>query len=177
MGDLGATLLMIVYLGFLAGFAVRLRCQLAGPTGGWLILLWLAVVKSSDIGGYLCGASIGRRRLLSSVSPNKTLEGLAGGLLLATTVAVVLGWFGPTLAGVSGQRPWLTWSQALVFGPAMAFLGQLGDLTESLVKRNAAAKDSGQLIPEFGGVLDLIDSPLVTAPAAWWLLTLWHRAG
>jgi phosphatidate cytidylyltransferase len=69
--------------------------------------------------------------------------------------------------------PWLSVGQAVLFGLAMGLVGQIGDLIESLIKRDAEIKDSGSLVPTFGGVLDVIDSPLLTAPLAWWLLTCW----
>jgi len=177
-GDFGTTCVMMLYVGVLAAFAVRLRTQLPGPMGAWMVLLWLCVVKSSDIGGYFFGLLLGRHKLAPALSPNKTIEGLLGGMLLAVGISVLFGRIGPILAGNGmAGRTWLTFPQALVFGTVMALVGHLGDLSESLLKRSAGAKDSARLLADFGGVLDLIDSPLLTAPVAWWLLTSWHPAG
>ncbi len=79
--------------------------------------------------------------------------------------------------GFGALSPPLSIAQALVFGAVMAIVGQLGDLVESAIKRDVGAKDSGRVVPSFGGLLDLLDSPLLAAPVAWGLLTFWARMG
>ncbi len=122
------------------------------------MLLWLVLVtKSCDIGAYFTGSFLGRRKLIPRVSPGKTVEGSLGGLLFSVAVAVGLesAWglgLGPLLAGVLGLL--------------LAVVTMIGDLAESLVKRRLEVKDSASLIPAFGGILDLIDSLLYTAPVA-----------
>jgi phosphatidate cytidylyltransferase len=104
------------------------------------------------------GRAIGRRPFLPWISPKKTLEGVLGGLVVATlVVAVVL--------AISGSSP----LEALVLGPLLGIVAQSGDLAESLLKRAAGAKDSGTLLPGHGGILDRVDSILFAAPvlAAW----------
>jgi phosphatidate cytidylyltransferase len=119
-------------------------------------------VKFTDIGAYFTGKSIGRHKLIAWLSPGKTWEGLIGGLLVAALVGAACA---PFLVEVE-------WWQGLIFGAIFGFVGQCGDLLESLMKRDAEVKDSGNTIPGFGGVLDVIDSPLVTAPVAYLLFSL-----
>lgn len=123
-----------------------------GSERGWILLLVLAV-WSYDTGAYLVGRQLGRHRFLTHVSPSKTLEGLAGGLLAATVVTALLlvGLGQPAVGG-------------LLLGPLVGLAAQAGDLAESMLKRAAGAKDSGTLIPGHGGILDRIDSFLFAAP-------------
>jgi phosphatidate cytidylyltransferase len=123
------------------------------PSGSaWLILL-LLVVWGYDSGAYLTGRWLGRRRLIDHISPSKTVEGLAGGLVVATVAAGIGAW-------LVGLEPW----QPLVIGPLIGMAAQAGDLAESMVKRAAGRKESGFLVPGHGGILDRIDSFLFAAP-------------
>jgi phosphatidate cytidylyltransferase len=156
----------IAYVGLLAPFIVVVGHL--GPPGGstatavgglglrpgaaWTLLLVL-VVWGYDTGAYLTGRWLGRRRLIDHISPSKTLEGLAGGLVLGTLAAGLGAW-------LVGLEPW----HPLVIGPLVGIAAQAGDLAESLVKRAAGRKESGFLIPGHGGVLDRIDSFLFAAP-------------
>jgi len=126
--------------------------QWLGSERGWILLLVLAV-WSYDTGAYLVGRNFGRTRFLAHISPSKTVEGLAGGLV-ATTVVVGLGLF------ALGQNP----LHAVILGPLGGLAAQAGDLAESTIKRAAGARDSGTLIPGHGGVLDRVDSFLFAAP-------------
>jgi phosphatidate cytidylyltransferase len=173
--NVSMTIWLIVYLGFFGSFVTRLRMDMAGPLGAWLVLYFLIVVKFADIGAYFTGIAIGRHRIVPKISPGKTLEGYLGGMVLAVIVAVSLSWLGGIIMPIQGASPgpWLSVRQAAIFGVTMGLAGQLGDLVVSLVKRDAAIKDSGSLIPAFGGVMDVIDAPLFAAPLAWWLLTGW----
>ena len=114
--------------------------------------------KLNDIGGYLVGSAIGRNKLCPGISPNKSWEGAIGGLVLgaAGTVLMLL-WIEP----LAGMQPLLA---TALFGLGLGLVTQAGDLFESLLKRSADVKDSGALIPAFGGVLDLIDSLIFAAP-------------
>jgi phosphatidate cytidylyltransferase len=169
--SMASTLFMIMYLGFLGSFVVRLRIRFAGPAGAWIVLYYIAVTKFTDVGAYFTGITLGRHPLAPQISPKKTIEGFIGGLVWAAVVAVILPRFAAIIAPSEGL--YLTIGRAVVFGLVVGLIGQAGDLVESLVKRDAQIKDSGSLVPTFGGVLDIIDSPLLTAPVAWWLLTRW----
>lgn len=122
----------------------------SGPA--WALLLVL-VVWGYDTGAYLIGSRLGRRRMLDQISPAKTMEGLAGGLVLGTVAAGI----GAVLVGL---EPW----HPLIIGPLVGLASQAGDLAESMLKRAAGRKESGFLVPGHGGILDRIDSFLFAAP-------------
>ncbi|WDF68791.1 phosphatidate cytidylyltransferase [Sphingobacterium oryzagri] len=122
---------------------------------GFLILLW-----TNDTGAYLAGKSFGRRKLFERISPNKTWEGFIGGLVLAVAVSLNLARYFDSL--VSWQ--WLT--MAIIIGS----FGTLGDLVESMLKRNTGVKDSGKLLPGHGGLLDRFDGLLMAAPLVYLFL-------
>jgi phosphatidate cytidylyltransferase len=110
----------------------------------------------SDTGAYLVGRSFGKRKLIPLVSPNKTWEGLIGGLVAATITGILCAW----LFGLD-----INLLLAAAVGLIIAVVGVIGDLTESLIKRQAGVKDSGTLIPGHGGMLDRLDALLFTFPA------------
>lgn len=159
-----ATAFGAVYVGLLGAVAILTTQWTAGlaeeglwPERRWVLVL-LAGVWSFDTGAYLVGRAIGRRPFLPWISPKKTLEGVLGGLVVATIgVAAIL--------ALSGGSP----LEALLLGPLLGAVAQSGDLAESLLKRAAGAKDSGTLLPGHGGILDRVDSILFAAPvlAAW----------
>jgi phosphatidate cytidylyltransferase len=191
--DLAGTWLVILYCGLLTGFLTLLRCDInvPGREGVWTLLVVLLVCKVSDIGAYFTGSFIGRHRLIPHVSPGKTFEGFLGGILSSALLSLLLlKLYNNTLENENPlqQAPLaegyrllfnditmlyrnLTWMQAVIFGAVMSIVGQAGDLLESVFKRSAGAKDSARILPGFGGILDMIDSPLAAAPVAWFLLT------
>lgn len=142
----------IMYLGFLCSFILGVRI-LWGP---WVLLMFIFTVKGSDIGAYTLGRLFGKHKLCPNISPGKTWEGLAGAALFGVLVSLGFSQF----CGIMS----VLW--AIGFGAAFGVLGQMGDLAESMIKRDAASKDSSSSIPGFGGILDVIDSPLATAPLA-----------
>ncbi len=153
-------------LAFMVG--LRLLGARAGGIAGLVPLVsMVAVVKGGDIAAYLVGSAIGRHKLAPALSPGKTWEGavasLGASLLLAWLMLEQLpaGGLGP-----SAGMPWGGWP---VYGLAVGVAGMLGDLSESLVKRELATKDSGRFLGGLGGILDLIDAPLFAAPVAWLL--------
>jgi phosphatidate cytidylyltransferase len=135
---------------------------LEGDLAPAALVLAVFVPKFGDIGAYFAGRLFGKTPMAPRLSPKKTWEGFMGGLILATAVAVLVG----------EQVPIFPWGrlQALIFGVVVGSAGVVGDLAESLMKRDAALKDAGQGVPGFGGVLDVIDSVLFAAPLSYWLL-------
>jgi phosphatidate cytidylyltransferase len=167
---MAGTVLSTMYLGGLGWFLIALRVKhgsahmLNGSTG--IILMILLVVKATDIGAYFGGKATGKHKLILWLSPGKTWEGLGWGLLTAALVGIVCArYVRPT------DYPFFWWKGA-IFGAVIGGIGQLGDLLESLMKRDAEVKDSGKLVPGFGGILDIIDSPLLAAPFAYLLFSL-----
>jgi phosphatidate cytidylyltransferase len=136
--------------------------MLAAPDGPRRVLAFLILPVCSDVGGYLVGVLAGRHPMAPVISPSKTWEGLAG----SVTSCVVAGVLVLTLL-LHG-----TWWQGIVLGLAAVAAATLGDLSESMIKRDLQIKDMGRLLPGHGGILDRIDSLLITAPVVWLLLTI-----
>ncbi|TWT83961.1 Phosphatidate cytidylyltransferase [Planctomycetes bacterium CA13] len=162
-----------LYVGLPMAMLVSLRGMGSGNWGLLALLTTIAVTKSSDAGAYFVGRAIGRHKLIPRLSPGKTIEGALGGVLTSTIVAFVfLAWIFPSFmaatapadAAAMGVPPF--W-RALVLGPMLAVSGMLGDLAESLVKRDAAAKDSGNWLPGLGGVWDVTDSLIAAVMPAY----------
>jgi phosphatidate cytidylyltransferase len=124
------------------------------------VALTIFVPKVCDIGAYFTGRLLGRHRMSPVLSPKKTWEGAAGGIIAGASVAIGI------------DQLWVPvtsyWWSAGCLGLALAVAGILGDLAESLIKRDAMRKDASQIMPGFGGVLDVIDSILFAAPVAYW---------
>lgn len=155
--DVAAGIFSTAYVPFLAGFAMLM---LAADDGPARIIVFVLVTVASDVGGYAVGVLLGRHPMAPSVSPKKSWEGLAGSgvaALLAGALSVVL-----LLGG--------TWWAGVVVGAAVLVAATLGDLAESLLKRDLGIKDMGSLLPGHGGVMDRLDSLLPTAPVVYLLL-------
>ncbi|MHA6529222.1 phosphatidate cytidylyltransferase [Paenibacillus sp. BAC0078] len=155
--DIKITALMftgIVYIGM--GFSYMAIARAAGDGHGlvWTFLL-LCCIWGSDAGAYFVGRSIGKNKLWPAISPNKTVEGALGGVLISIVIAIVFDLFVPDL---------LTLWRALLIGLSCAVLGQLGDLVQSAYKRVYGIKDSGSLLPGHGGILDRCDSWIIVFP-------------
>lgn len=168
--QLAVSALALLYIGLLLSFAVQLR--FCGPDGAWGIVAiasLLVVVKSSDIGAYVVGRLFGRHKLAPSLSPGKTIEGAAGGLAFSVFTAWLALVLLPARIGAASAPHLAVW-QWVGFGLTVGAAGMIGDLAESLLKRDLGRKDSSDWMPGFGGVLDLLDSVLVAAPVAyaWW---------
>jgi phosphatidate cytidylyltransferase len=146
----GAACFSILYLGLLGGFIPAVRINF----GPWHLLMLVFVVKCSDIGAYTFGRLFGKHKFSPVISPKKTWEGMAGAVFAAIIVAVAF--------AVSCDI--MAWWLGILFGAGFAFIGQLGDLAESMLKRDAEKKDASNNVPGFGGILDVVDSVLVTAP-------------
>jgi phosphatidate cytidylyltransferase len=150
-----------LYVGMLGGSLIRLRKDF--PEGPKLVFFLLLVVWIADAGAYYVGKNFGKRRLSPRISPKKSVEGLAGGLVISSLAAIAIHYtFFPAF-------PLL---HAVIAGLVLSMAGVVGDLAESMWKRSAAVKDSGTLIPGHGGFLDRFDSILFTAPIlyVYWVL-------
>lgn len=170
MTDFAGAVLCLIYLGLFLGFAVRLRVSLPGPAGAWVILTWVIVVKFTDVGAYFTGLMFGRTPLIPAISPKKTMEGAFGGMVVGVASGLGAWWLLPEIRPVFGNAVMPGIVYFFFFSLVMSVLGQVGDLVESLLKRSASTKDSGAVIPTFGGILDVIDSLLLTGPVAWLML-------
>jgi len=153
MANCGVSLFSIIYFGLFSAFVLAVRINL----GLWPLLMFVFVVKSADIGAYTFGKLFGKHKFSPKISPAKTWEGMAGAVVFAIIVAV--------LFALSCDI--MSLALAAVFGLCFAFIGQFGDLAESMIKRDAEKKDSANNVPGFGGILDIIDSPLAAAPFAY----------
>jgi len=141
-----------VYVGFLLSYIVLLRGR---PMGLQWVLFLLVTVWAGDTCAYFSGTLVGRHRLWPRISPNKTLEGLLGGLAGSVAAAVLFRLF---------FLRCLALSDTVTLGSFILMIGQVGDFGESMIKRSARVKDSSHLIPGHGGVLDRLDSLLLSAP-------------
>ena len=178
IADIAASIFGLFYLGFLPSYWIRLRDltdpvlapRLSGLTHAWphlssgmvLMLMACFLIVATDIGSYVIGRRYGRRPL-SPISPGKTVEGALGGVgcaaLLGALFAELLGW------------NW-GWAVGALLGVVVALFALVGDLTESMMKRDAGVKDSGDLLPGHGGILDRIDSYLFTPAVFFTVVTL-----
>jgi phosphatidate cytidylyltransferase len=172
---IGAGSFISLYVGMPMAMLVALRSLGDGNWGLAALLTMIAVTKSADAGAYFAGKTMGKRKLIPRLSPGKTWEGLLGGIVTATIVAYLcLRFLFPWIAGSdgppAGQASLAFVSQplwgALLLGPILTIAGLIGDLAESLVKRDTGAKDSGNLLPGLGGVWDVTDSLIASAMPA-----------
>lgn len=157
--SLSATVFGIIYISWCFSFLIKIR-QL--PEGAMLTGFLLIVTKSSDIGAYLWGRKFGKTALLKRISPGKSLEGAIGGFFTSLTVGIIFSLFIQTV----------TFWEKFFLIIILAIIAQLGDLFESLLKRDCQVKDSGKLFPGMGGVLDVMDSLIFTAPTFYLYLTM-----
>jgi len=162
--DAPSTLLGIFYVWFLGSHIFAIRA-LGGSdaVGAFFVLAFLVAAKAGDSGAYFVGKRFGKHKLAPRVSPNKTIEGTVGGLVTSAAATVLVAW----LTGLPGALEY--WAQ---FGAVVGAVAQMGDLVESALKRSVGVKDSSCMLPTFGGMLDLIDSLLLAAPAAFWMLMI-----
>ena len=157
--DISVTIFGIIYIAWFLSFLIKIR-YMEGGLG--LIVVLLLIAKGGDIGAYLIGRRFGRTPLLPRISPRKSVEGAAGGLLFSAAAG--------TVGGMLLKLP-MTFPQLLFIGISLGILAQLGDLSESLVKRDCQVKDSGNFFPGMGGILDVVDSLIFTAPVFYFYLT------
>lgn len=148
--DISTTVFGILYVSWFFSFLIKIRYL---PGGLGLLVSVLLITKLGDIGAYFVGSAVGKRPLLRRISPQKTVEGAVAGLVFSGLGALI-------------SKPFLKFNymHLVSLGIFLGLLGQLGDLSESLIKRDCQVKDSGNILPGMGGVLDEIDSLLFTAP-------------
>lgn len=155
---ISTTIFGIVYISWSFSFLVKIRYLEDGLV---LLAALLLITKSCDIGAYLIGSRFGKHPLVPSISPHKTIEGALGGIIFSILATII---FKPTLH--------FSYPTLILLGVGMSILGQLGDISESLIKRDCQVKDSGNIFPGLGGVLDQIDSLLFTAPVFYFFLSV-----
>jgi phosphatidate cytidylyltransferase len=165
--SMAVTAFAIVYVWGLAQFIVRIRYFEPQTVGIRGVLLLVAVVKASDVMAFLVGSRWGRHRPFPHVSPNKSWEGYAAGLAGSLAAALVVG---PLLMD-------MRWYLTLIFAAPVCVFGHIGDLSESIIKRDLGAKDSGVRFPGLGGVLDVVDSLLLGGPVAFYVLEQMYELG
>lgn len=155
--DISTTLFGILYVSWFFSFLIKIRLL---PQGVGLFVSILLITKLGDIGAYLIGSRFGKTPLIPHISPKKTVEGAIAGLAFSVLGALI-------------SRPFLNFGylHLISLGIVFGILGQLGDLSESLIKRDCEVKDSGKILPGMGGVLDEIDSLLFTAPVFYFYIT------
>jgi phosphatidate cytidylyltransferase len=159
------TLLGLMYVPFLFNYVALLAFMPGDPVQNQYLLIYLlAVTKFSDVGAYVIGSVIGRHKMIPRISPGKTWEGFAGALLTSLGISVAL------THAMSSHLQVISFTSSIVLGLLLPLVSVVGDLAESVIKRDASIKDSGRTIPGIGGALDLIDSILFTAPVLYFYL-------
>ena len=157
--DISTTVFGIIYVAWFFSFIIKVRYFPVGGMG--LFIALLSMTKLGDIGAYLVGKQFGKRPLFPRISPKKTVEGAMGGLLFSVMGALACRQFLHT-----------DFVQTVLVGLLIGVFAQLGDLAESLMKRDCEVKDSGKILPGMGGVLDVMDSLLFTAPVFYFYINL-----
>ena len=154
---ISTTLFGLMYVPWLLNFIQKINFF---PTvnGRFYVLYFILVTKFSDMGAYLVGSLFGRHKMIPRISPGKTWEGFGGALLFSALASLVFAHF------AARELSGMNWKHALILGLILGAAAVLGDLIESLFKREASVKDSGKLFPGIGGILDLMDSLLFNAP-------------
>jgi phosphatidate cytidylyltransferase len=156
---ISTTLFGLLYVPWLLNFVQKVYLFPGlGSDGKFYVLYFILVTKFSDSGAYAVGSLIGRHKMIPRISPGKTWEGFAGGIVVSTGASLLFA----HLAG--SHLPGMTWLHATILGVALSVGAVIGDLIESIFKREAGVKDSGKFFPGIGGILDLLDSLLFNAP-------------
>ncbi len=166
MTSIASTVLTCAYVGLLGSFVIQMRWLEGQGDGLMALALLIATAKGADTGAYVVGRIAGRRKLIPRLSPNKTVEGALGGVAASILAALIaVRW------ARSADIPTFSWPAAIGFGLLVGVAAQLGDLMESMMKRDGDRKDASSTLPGFGGVLDVMDSLLFAGPVAYayWL--------
>ncbi|MHC4915485.1 MAG: phosphatidate cytidylyltransferase [Planctomycetota bacterium] len=172
---LGMTLLGVIYCWFLPSFAFRIR-HLGGRnwliTGHNLLIALIFVSKIADVGAYFFGKKFGRHKLIPRISPAKSIEGAVAGLACSVAMAFALRAIGVLPVLGPGGRLAFGAAETVAFGLLVGGTGMCGDLFESILKRSGGHKDSSRMLPGYGGVLDVVDSVIISAPPAYLFLRM-----
>lgn len=171
IGDIAVSIFGLFYIPISLSSLIWIVYHFPAPSlqdGRWWLVYALAVTKMTDVGGYIVGKTLGKKKLAPHISPGKTVAGSVGGILFALATASLLFWIA---SSVAPQAFGTTWLQLVVLAFFLSITGQLGDLSESLLKRDASVKDSHPRLPGLGGVLDVVDALLLTSPLV--LFYLW----
>lgn len=159
MVAIAMTLFGLMYVSWLLNFIQKINFFFfPGTAGRYYLLFFVVITKFSDSGAYAVGSLIGRHKLCPRISPGKTWEGFAGAIAVSTLASLLLAHF------LGQKMPGMNWFHATILGIILSIGAVVGDLIESLFKREAGAKDSGKFFPGIGGMLDLLDSLLFNAP-------------
>ena len=154
---ISTTLFGLMYVPWLLNFIQKINF-FPGVDGHYYLLYFIVITKFSDTGAYLVGSLIGRHKMIPRISPGKTWEGFGGALVVSVLASCVFVYYlGDRMAG-------MTWTHAVILGLLLGLAAVVGDLIESIFKREAGVKDSGKFFPGIGGILDLLDSLLFNAP-------------
>ena len=178
LGGVAVTCLGLLYIFYLPSFVLKLRHlnQITGLVGGpvpeWnlfghkMVVATIVLAKGCDVWAFLIGRVLGRHKAFPVLSPGKTVEGVAAGLIGSILTALFLRWEPISVLPASS----FTFASACVLGFCIGFAGIMGDLAESLLKRSAGAKDAGHVVPGYGGTMDVVDSLMVAGPVAYFLI-------
>ncbi|MCD4829735.1 MAG: phosphatidate cytidylyltransferase [Candidatus Cloacimonetes bacterium] len=153
-----ASMFSLIYPGVFLASLYHIRLL---ENGRWLIPLLMLSIWSTDTAAYFIGKNFGKHNGIIKVSPKKTIEGFVAGFVFAFALPFLMAWLKPE---------WISWSQGVFIGVAVGVFGQIGDLLESMLKRDAGVKDSSQILPGHGGILDRFDSLMGSAPVLLLLL-------
>jgi phosphatidate cytidylyltransferase len=173
LGGVAVTCLGLLYVFFLPSFLLKLRHigengLIGGPSwnefGHRMVVATIVLAKGCDVWAYLIGRLVGRHKAFPALSPGKTIEGVVAGLAGSVLTALFLHW------DAIGVLSYFSIQKACVLGLCIGTAGIMGDLSESLLKRSAGAKDAGSVIPGYGGAMDVVDSLMVAGPVAYFLI-------
>jgi len=173
LGGVAVTCLGLLYIYFLPSFLVKLRHVgqdglIGGPNwnyfGHHMAVATVVLAKNCDVWAYLVGRLVGRHKAFPTLSPGKTVEGVVAGLVGSVLVALFLRW------EAIGVLAYFSVTKACIIGFCIGAAGIMGDLSESLLKRSAGAKDAGNVVPGYGGAMDVVDSLMVAGPVAYFLI-------
>jgi phosphatidate cytidylyltransferase len=167
---IAGTLFVLGYVGLMGSFIVQLRWFEGRHEGLVALLFLISTAKGADTGAYTFGRLFGRHKLWPALSPHKTVEGAVGGLVFGVAAALIVA----AIARFGLELPILSWRQAAIYGLMIGVVAQVGDLMESMIKRDCERKDASDAVPGFGGVLDIVDSLIFAAPVAF---VYWLRYG